>query len=523
MIATMTHPRQLLQFALLALSLCWVTIAPARTATEVPPPDFRKLVKQNEPTVVNISTTQTPNRKNPTRIPGLPGQPGADNPYLEFFKRFFQDRPELPSDRQANSLGSGFILSPDGYILTNAHVAQDADKIIVRLSDQRERPAKVIGVDEMTDVAVLKIEGEDLPAVKIGDSDALEVGEWVLAIGSPFGLEHTATQGIVSAVGRNLPSGTYVPFIQSDVAVNPGSSGGPLFNLRGEVVGINSQIYSSTGGYMGLSFAIPIKLAMQVVEQLKSTGEVTRGWLGVLLQAVNNDLADAFKLDRPRGALVAQILPDSPAASAGFKQGDIILRYGGEPVEDSSQLPRMIGVTPVGKTVPMSILRNGEPLEIKATIARLEATEETGFHHGRIQRPALANHRRRSEQRTAPHPGRGRTGGTGHHARRRAGRQRRPVSGRHHPASQSYTPVKSANQFVELAKELPKGKAVPLLVRRETNRCIWPCACPNEENDPQRTPMNPNNCLDFENPSPNWRRCSRSCGISAPSRISISR
>jgi serine protease Do len=213
----------------------------------------------------------------------------------------------------------------------------------------------VIGVDELTDVALLKIEGDNLPAVKIGDSDALEVGEWVLAIGSPFGLEQTATQGIVSAVGRNLPSGAYVPFIQSDVAVNPGSSGGPLFNLRGEVVGINSQIYSSTGGYMGLSFAIPIKLAMQVVEQMKATGEVTRGWLGICLQAVNNDLAEAFKLDRPRGALVAQILPDSPAASAGFKPGDIILRYGGEPVEDSSQLPRMIGVTPVGKTVAMSI------------------------------------------------------------------------------------------------------------------------------------------------------------------------
>lgn len=462
----MTHPRQLLQFALLALSLCWVTIAPARTATEVPPPDFRKLVKQNEPTVVNISTTQTPNRKNPTRIPGLPGQPGADNPYLEFFKRFFQDRPELPSEHQTNSLGSGFILSPDGYILTNAHVAQDADKIIVRLSDQRERPAKLIGVDEMTDVALLKIDGEDLPAVKIGDSDALEVGEWVLAIGSPFGLEHTATQGIVSAVGRNLPSGTYVPFIQSDVAVNPGSSGGPLFNLRGEVVGINSQIYSSTGGYMGLSFAIPIKLAMQVVEQIKSTGEVTRGWLGVLLQAVNNDLADAFKLDRPRGALVAQILPDSPAASAGFKQGDIILRYGGEPVEDSSQLPRMIGVTPVGKTVPMSILRNGEPLEIKATIARLEATEETVSTMDEYSDPLL--------QITVAD--------LSNEQRRALGADERGVlvtTLDEGPAANAglypddiilevnYTPVKSASQFVELVKELPKGKAVPVLVRRD--------------------------------------------------------
>ncbi|MBE2294170.1 MAG: DegQ family serine endoprotease [Phycisphaerales bacterium] len=438
----------------------------ARTPTDAPLPDFRKLVKQNEPTVVNISSTQVPARKAVVRIPGLPEQPSGDNPYLEFFKRFFQDRPELPGERQANSLGSGFILSPDGYILTNAHVAQDADKIIVRLSDQRERPAKLIGVDEMTDVALLKIEGDNLPTVKIGDSDALEVGEWVLAIGSPFGLEHTATQGIVSAVGRNLPSGTYVPFIQSDVAVNPGSSGGPLFNLRGEVVGINSQIYSSTGGYMGLSFAIPIKLAMQVVDQIKSTGEVTRGWLGVLLQAVNNDLADAFNLDRPRGALVAQILPDSPAASAGFKQGDIILRYGGEPVEDSSQLPRMIGVTPVGKTVAMSILRNGEPLEIKATIARLEATEEVVSTMDEFSDPLLqitvadlSNEQRRAlgaEERgvlvTALDEGPAANAGL-------------------YPddiiLEVAHQPVKSANQFVDLTKQLSKGKAVPLLVRRD--------------------------------------------------------
>ena len=427
-------------------------------------PDFRKLVKQNEASVVNISSTQTPNRR--TRLSGLPELPGGENPYLEFFKRFFQERPELPGDRQANSLGSGFIISSDGYILTNAHVAQDADKIIVRLSDQRERPAKVIGVDELTDVAVLKIEGENLPVVKIGDSDTLEVGEWVLAIGSPFGLERTATQGIVSAVGRNLPSGTYVPFIQSDVAVNPGSSGGPLFNLRGEVVGINSQIYSSTGGYMGLSFAIPIKLAIQVVDQLKATGEVTRGWLGILLQSVNNDLAEAFKLDRPRGALVAQILPDSPAASAGFKPGDIILRYGGEPVEDSSQLPRMIGVTPVGKTVAMSILRNGEPLEIKATIARLETAEEKVSTMDEHSDPRLGVT----------------VADLSNEQRRGLGAEDQGVlvtSLDEGPAANAglypddiilqvnHQPVKSANQFVDLAKELPRGKVAPLLVKRE--------------------------------------------------------
>jgi serine protease Do len=463
----------------LLLPLCWVVAASAaRPEIAQPLPDFRKLVKQNEAAVVNISSTQTPSRR--SRSSGLPELPGSENPYLEFFKRFFQERPELPGDRQANSLGSGFIISTDGYILTNAHVAQDAEKIIVRLSDQRERPAKVIGVDELADVAVLKIdEDENLTAVKIGDSDTLEVGEWVVAIGSPFGLELTATQGIVSAVGRNLPSGTYVPFIQSDVAVNPGSSGGPLFNLRGEVVGINSQIYSSTGGYMGLSFAIPIKLAMQVAEQLKVTGEVTRGWLGILLQAVNNDLAEAFKLDRPRGALVAQVLPDSPAASAGFKPGDVILRYSGEPVEDSSQLPRMIGVTPVGKTVAMSILRNGEPLEIKATIARLETIEErvmtmdeySDLRLGIIVAD-LSNEQRR---------------GLG------ADDQGVLVTGLDEgPAANAglypddiilqlnHVSVKSASQFVEMAKELPNGKAVPVLVRRENESLYLAVRMPPE-------------------------------------------
>ena len=464
----------------LLLPLCWIAAAPAARPEIVQPlPDFRKLVKQNEAAVVNISSTQTPSRR--SRSSGLPDLPGSENPYLEFFKRFFQERPELPGDRQANSLGSGFIISTDGYILTNAHVAQDAEKIIVRLSDQRERPAKVIGVDELTDVAVLKIdEGENLTAVKIGDSDALEVGEWVVAIGSPFGLELTATQGIVSAVGRNLPSGTYVPFIQSDVAVNPGSSGGPLFNLRGEVVGINSQIYSSTGGYMGLSFAIPIKLAMQVAEQLKATGEVTRGWLGILLQAVNNDLAEAFKLDRPRGALVAQVLPDSPAVSAGFKPGDIILRYSGEPVEDSSQLPRMIGVTPVGKTVAMSILRNGEPLEIKATIARLETTEERVMTMDEYSDPRLgiivadlSNEQRRG---LGPDDDQGvLVTGLDEGPAANAGLYPDDII-----LQLNHVSVKSGSQFVEIAKELPNGKAVPVLVRRENESLYLAIRMPPE-------------------------------------------
>jgi serine protease Do len=466
----MTRTRQcLLQIYLLLLPLCNLAAIPARPPELQSLPDFRRLVKQNEAAVVNISSTQIPSKQNSIRKSGLPESPlpGKENPYLEFFKRFFQERPELPGDRQSNSLGSGFIISTDGFILTNAHVARDANKIIVRLSDQRERPAKVIGVDELTDVAVLKIEGENLQTVKIGDSDTLEVGEWVLAIGSPFGLERTATQGIVSAVGRNLPSGSYVPFIQSDVAVNPGSSGGPLFNLSGEVVGINSQIYSSTGGYMGLSFAIPIKLAMQVIEQLKATGEVTRGWLGVLLQPVNNDMAEAFKLDRPIGALVAQILQDSPAASAGLKPGDIILRYSGEPVEDSSQLPRMIGGTPIGKTVVISILRYGEQLEIKATIARLETVEEptTNMEEHNDPRLNVTVADLSNEQRRIPDEGA--QGGV------------LVTNLEEGPAANAglypddiivelnHNLVKSASQFIELAKELPKGKAIPMWVRRE--------------------------------------------------------
>ncbi len=471
-----------IQFLVLLLTLCWMAVAPAARPVVEPQtlPDFRKLVRQNESAVVNISSTQTPRRQPLVRSPGLPELPGKENSYLDFFKRFFQERPELPSDRQANSLGSGFILSADGYVLTNAHVAQDSDKIIVRLSDQRERPAKVIGADELTDVALLKIEGENLPAVKIGDSDALEVGEWVLAIGSPFGLEHTVTQGIVSAVGRNLPSGAYVPFIQSDVAVNPGSSGGPLFNLRGEVVGINSQIYSSTGGYMGLSFAIPIKLAMQVVEQLKATGEVTRGWLGILLQAVNNDLAEAFNLDRPRGALVAQILPDSPAASAGFKQGDIILRYGGEPVEESSQLPRMIGATPVGKTVAMSILRNGEPLEIKATIARLEAVAETVStmdEHSDLRLKITIADLSNEQRRTLGMEDQGvLVAALDEGPAANAGLYPDDIILQLNGVS-----VKNAGHFVEMAKELPKSKAIPLLVRRENESLYLAMRLPEKE------------------------------------------
>lgn len=356
----------------LALTLLVLQASVAQAAL----PEFTTLVRDNRAAVVNISTTQKASARRSANNPGemFPNIPD-DSPLNDFFKHYFKQAPGAPQGPPPSSLGSGFIISSDGYLLTNAHVVNNADKIMVRLSDHREKPARVIGVDKRSDVALLKIDASDLPTVQVGDSDTLQVGEWVLAIGSPFGLEHTATQGIVSALGRNLPSDTYVPFIQTDVAVNPGNSGGPLFNTDGKVIGINSQIYSNTGGYMGLSFAIPINVAMRVAEQLKTQGHVTRGWLGVMIQPVSQDLASSFGLDRARGALVAQVMPDSPAAKAGLKVGDIILKYAGKNIDASADLPVLVGSTPIGDRVPLSIQRDGKSRTVKVTIETL--TEDT--------------------------------------------------------------------------------------------------------------------------------------------------
>jgi serine protease Do len=298
---------------------------PAAQAADLP--DFTQLVEQASPAVVNISTTQKlPDRRVNQQMPDLEGLP----PMLrEFFERGMPPQQRSPRgdgrQREAQSLGSGFIISPDGYILTNNHVIADADEILVRLADRSEMKAKLVGTDPRSDVALLKIEGKDLPVLKLGKSQDLKAGQWVVAIGSPFGFDHTVTQGIVSAVGRSLPNENYVPFIQTDVPINPGNSGGPLFNLNGEVVGINSQIYTRSGGFMGVSFAIPIDVAMDVSNQLKSGGKVSRGWLGVVIQEVNKDLAESFGLDKPAGALVAQIQDDGPAAKGGLQVGDVIL------------------------------------------------------------------------------------------------------------------------------------------------------------------------------------------------------
>jgi serine protease Do len=347
----------------------------AATAQARELPDFSILVEQNSPVVVNISTTQKAKQGVPGLPPGmeLPDLP-EDSPFNDLFKHFFgEGGPQMPEEEfDAKSLGSGFIISADGYILTNNHVVKDAEEIVVRLSDHRELVASVVGTDERSDVALLKIDARDLPAARLGKSQDLKVGEWVLAIGSPFGFERTATVGIVSATGRALPRENYVPFIQTDVAINPGNSGGPLFNLDGEVVGVNSQIYSRTGGFMGLSFAIPIDVAMNVAEQLKTKGRVSRGWLGVLIQDVTRELAESFGMKKPMGALVSKVLPDSPASEGGIEIGDVILEFNGREVVNSSNLPPIVGSAPIGREVKVKVLRNGKTKMLGLTLGELK-------------------------------------------------------------------------------------------------------------------------------------------------------
>jgi serine protease Do len=324
-------------------------------------PDFTELAEKQGPTVVNISITSVVHGGGGMGFPGMPN----DENLQELLRRFgIPGMPGMPGqeggqDYKTQSLGSGFIISSDGYILTNAHVVSEADEVLVKLSDKREFKAKIIGADKRTDVALIKIEATGLPKVVVGDPSALKVGEWVAAIGSPFGLENTMTAGIVSAKGRALPQENYVPFIQTDVAINPGNSGGPLFNLRGEVVGVNSQIYSKSGGSMGLSFSIPIDVAIDISNQLKATGRISRGWLGIGIQEVTKDLADSFGLKQTSGALIAGVEKNSPADKGGLEVGDIILKFDGKPIVTSGDLPRVVASIKPGKVVPVEIVRKG--------------------------------------------------------------------------------------------------------------------------------------------------------------------
>jgi len=352
---------------LVALIVLPVMMLAGASANAVELPDFTQLVEDNAAAVVNISTVA----ERPLVQPGQRQRAPRDDQLQEFF-RFF--RPQPPSDRPRASLGSGFIISKDGYILTNNHVVDRSSEIVVRLSDRRELIAELVGADPTSDLAVLKVEtDEDLPVVTLGKSETLKVGEWVLAIGSPFGFEYSVTAGIVSAKGRSLPNeqGNYVPYLQTDVAINPGNSGGPLFNLEGEVVGINSQIYSNSGGFMGVSFAIPIDVAIEVADQLRETGRVSRGWLGVMIQVVDRDLAESFGLDRPFGALINQVMEGSPAQNGGLQEGDIITHFNGKVIERSAQLPHFVGRVPAGDEAILAIVRGGEKQELNLKIGEL--------------------------------------------------------------------------------------------------------------------------------------------------------
>jgi serine protease Do len=341
-------------------------------------PDFRGLVEQYGPSVVNVSvraSVKTSGRMQ--QMPQMPGF-GPDDPFSQFFRGLPMPQEPVPMRGE----GSGFIVSRDGLILTNAHVVADAQKVTVRLRDRREFEAKVLGSDSKSDVAVLKIDATNLPAVRLGDPQKLQVGEWVVAIGAPFGFDNSVTAGIVSAKGRSLPDDSYVPFIQTDVAVNPGNSGGPLFNLDGEVVGINSQIYSRTGGYQGVSFAIPIDMALDVSQQLQAKGHVTRGRLGVGIQDMDQALAESFGLEAPRGALVTSVEDGGPADRVGIKAGDVIVSFNGHPLDTAGALPALVGALGPGKTVPVEIWRGNSTRKVDVRLEQMEEEASVAANGG---------------------------------------------------------------------------------------------------------------------------------------------
>jgi serine protease Do len=452
---------------LLALLLPW-QVALARDL-----PDFANLVEQAAPGVVNISTTHTVERGQ-----AFEGFGGQDIP--DIFRHFFGDRfpggpggpggplPGPGPGQERQSLGSGFIISEDGYILTSAHVVEGADEILVRLADRREMAAELVGADTQTDVAVLKVDAEDLPTLPTGDSDQLRVGEWVAAIGSPFGFDHSVTAGIISAINRTLPRDAYVPFIQTDVAINPGNSGGPLFNLDGEVVGINAQIFTRSGGFMGLSFAVPINVAMDVASQLRDDGRVRRGWLGVMIQPVSRDLAESFGMESASGALIADLDPEGPAAEGGVRAGDIILEVDGEEVERSRNLPRLIGRVSPGNEAELTLMRDGQREQVTVTIGdwpdsdepRAEARDEQSAQ-ARLG-IAVSELDETERERLGVEAGVMVREVDPQGAAARAGIRRGDVI-----VSIDHHAVDSGSQLLELVEELPTDRAVPVRLYRE--------------------------------------------------------
>ena len=432
-------------------------------------PDFTELVDDHSAAVVNISTTtkKGAGRLLPEyRLPEVP----EGSPFHEFFKKYFGDIPggRGPS-RERSSLGSGFIVSGDGYVITNHHVVKDAEEIIVRLNDRREYAAELVGSDERSDIALLKLDAEGLPALKLGDSSKLKVGEWVLAIGSPFGFDYSVTAGIISAIGRSLPNENYVPFIQTDVAINPGNSGGPLFNLDGEVIGVNSQIYSRTGGFMGLSFAVPAAVVQSVYRQLRDNGRVARGWLGVLIQDVTGELAESFEMDHPHGALIAKVLADGPAEAAGLEVGDIVVGFNGDKINFSSDLPPLVGNTSIGSTVPVEIIRRAKYQTIQIRISELPgdynivagSNPPNGKSANNVLNITAADLNDEQKAELQIEDQGVLIARIGEGPAQRAGMRRGDVI-----LLINNTKIKDLAQFNELVKELPRGRSIPILVQR---------------------------------------------------------
>jgi serine protease Do len=450
------------KFASLFLLVLGVFCSTSAHAKELP--DFTELVEKQGSAVVNISTTQI--IRNAQTLPNIP----ESDPFYEFFRRF---APQMPREQESQSLGSGFFISADGYIMTNAHVVESAEKITVRLTDKREFRAKVIGADKRTDVALLKIDASGLPIITRGDPNRLKVGEWVVAIGSPFGFDSSVTAGIVSAKGRSLPRDNFVPFIQTDVAINPGNSGGPLFNMNGEVVGINSQIYTRSGGSMGLSFAIPIDVAMQVADQLRTTGKVTRGRIGVTIQEMTRELAESFGLSKPSGALISSVEKNAPADKAGIEASDVILKFDGKPVDNSIDLPRMVAATKPGSKVVIELWRKGASKQVTVEIAQMPedgspvraATNQNGDVTETISRLGIAVSELSKEQQQELQV----TGGlvveeVEGTAARAAGLRQGDVL-----LAIGNTQIRSLAQFNDFLKQVAKGRNVALLVRRGDN------------------------------------------------------
>ncbi|PKO91897.1 MAG: protease Do [Betaproteobacteria bacterium HGW-Betaproteobacteria-1] len=464
--------------AISALCLAMMgNLAVAGNAQAYQLPDFTQLAEKQGPAVVNISITQVV-QGNGSPFAGMPN----DEALAELFRRFGIPMPGVPGggggpqqEYKSQSLGSGFIISSDGYIMTNAHVIRDASEVVVKLNDKREFSAKIIGADARTDVALLKIEASGLPKVTIGNPEQLKVGEWVVAIGSPFGLESTLTAGVVSAKGRALPQENFVPFIQTDVAINPGNSGGPLFNLKGEVVGINSQIYSRTGGYMGLSFAIPIDVAMEISDQLRASGKVSRGWLGIGIQEISKELAESFGMKSTNGALVSNVEKGSPAEKGGLEPGDVILKFDNKPIETSSDLPRVVGATKPGKQVPVEILRKGNTRNLSITLGEMPTEKDEVVVSSKAPAKTEANRLGLILRDLTPQQKKKINGSNGllvvesQAPAAQAGIRRGDVI-----LGLNNSEVQSLEQFDQQLAAIPAGKTVALLVLRDGNTLYVP-------------------------------------------------